>query len=41
MAMIRDMASFSIKELSLHRVEPVTQTDWQIIDRYLLEKIGE
>ena len=41
MAMIRDMASFSIKELGLYKVEPVTPLDWQVIDRYLLEKAGE
>ena len=40
MTQLRDMASFSIKELKLNRVEPVTEVEWDIINRYLLEVTG-
>jgi len=35
--MIRDTGYFTIKELKLHKVAPVTEVEWNIIDRYLLE----
>ena len=36
--MIRDMASFSIKEMKFNKVYPTTETEWTIIDRYMLDK---
>jgi len=36
--MIRDMASFSIKEMKFSKVYPTTETEWTIIDRYMLDK---
>ena len=36
--MIRDMASFSIKEMKFSKVYPSTETEWTIIDRYMLDK---
>lgn len=41
MAMIRDIASFSIKELGFSRVEPKTAFEWDLVDKYLLEKTGK
>lgn len=38
MTMLEDMASFSIKELKLNRVEPTTEAEWSIIKSYLLSK---
>ena len=37
MALIQDMASFSIQELKLNRVEPSTEAEWSIVNGYLLE----
>lgn len=39
MAMIEDMASFTIPELKLNRVEPRTETEWSIIKNYLADKV--
>lgn len=41
MAQVRDMASFSIKELKQNRVFPTTEIEWEIINRYLLEATGK
>lgn len=35
--MIRDTASFTIKELKFHKVAPNTEIEWKIIEGYLLE----
>ena len=37
MALIEDMASFTIKELKLNKVEPKTEVEWSIVKNYLLE----
>ena len=37
MATIQDNASFSIKELKLNRVEPKTEKEWEIINKYLVK----
>jgi len=34
---IREVATFTIKELKLHKVGPTTEVEWTIIERYLLE----
>ena len=36
--MIRDTASFTIKELNLHKVNPTTEVEWNLINNYLLER---
>ena len=36
--MIRDTASFTIKELKFHKVAPTTEVEWKLIESYLLEK---
>ena len=41
MSMIRDVAKFTIKELKLNKVEPITKTEWSIIDQYLLDKVSK
>lgn len=37
-AMIRDMVKVTIKELKLNKVEPTSDVDWKIVDKYLLER---
>ena len=39
MAMIEEMASFTIKELQLNKVEPRTEVDWSVIKNYLADKV--
>ena len=39
MATLEDMASFSIKELKLNKVEPRTELEWSIIKNYLADKV--
>lgn len=41
MAQIRDIVKVTIAELNLHKVEPVTDIDWKIINNYLLEKCAK
>lgn len=36
--MIRDTASFTITELNLHKVYPITEVEWNLINNYLLEQ---
>lgn len=38
MAQIQDMVKITIKELNLSKVEPVTDTEWNIVNQYLLER---
>lgn len=38
MAEVKDMVKVTIKELNLSKVEPNTETEWSIVNRYLLEK---
>lgn len=38
MATIRDMVKVTIKELNLSKVEPVTEFEWDLVNKYLLEQ---
>ena len=38
MALVRDVVKVTITELKFNKVEPVTDTDWQIVNNYLLEQ---
>jgi hypothetical protein len=38
MALVRDVVKVTITELKFSKVEPVTETDWQIVNNYLLEQ---
>lgn len=37
-AQIRDMVKVTIKELNLSKVEPVTEFEWDLVNKYLLEQ---
>ena len=39
MTTLEDMASFTIKELNLNKVEPRTEIEWSVIKNYLIEKV--
>jgi len=41
MAFIANSASFTIDSLDLHKVEPSTREDWQIINAYIAGITGE
>jgi len=41
MARIADIATFTVKELDLYKVEPVTREDWQVLNAYLAKVSGE
>lgn len=41
MAQIRDIVKVTIAELNLHKVEPMTDFEWQIVNNYLLEKCAQ
>ena len=38
MAEIRDIVKFTITELNLHKVEPVNEFEWELVNNYLLEQ---
>jgi hypothetical protein len=35
---LRDMVKVTIKELNLSKVEPVTEFEWDLVNKYLLEQ---
>ena len=37
-AQIRDMVKVTIKELNLSKVEPITEFEWDLVNKYLLEQ---
>lgn len=41
MALVQDIAQFTMSELGLHKVEPVTSTEWNLIHSVIREKVGE
>jgi hypothetical protein len=41
MAQLANVARFTISELNLNKVEPVTREDWQLINAYIAEVTGE
>jgi hypothetical protein len=38
MAEVRDIVKFTITELNLHKVEPVNEFEWELVNNYLLEQ---
>ena len=38
MALVRDVVKVSIAELEFDKVEPTSESDWQIVNNYLLER---
>jgi hypothetical protein len=38
MAIVRDVVKVTIKELNLSKVEPITDTEWSIINNFLLDQ---
>ena len=41
MALVMDIAQFTVKELGLSKVEPATRTEWTLINSVMREKVGE
>jgi hypothetical protein len=41
MALVRDVVKVSIAELKFNKVEPVSESDWQIVNNYLLERCSK
>lgn len=39
MAMIRDMATFTVKSLGLHKVTATTEKDWKIVNKIIVDKL--
>jgi hypothetical protein len=38
MNQVRDIVKVSIKELKFNKVEPVTEFEWDLVNKFLLEK---
>lgn len=41
MALVMDVAQFTVKELGLSKVEPATRAEWTLINSVMREKVGE
>lgn len=37
-AQLKDIVKITIKELKLNKVEPVTDFEWDLVNKYLLEQ---
>lgn len=41
MYQVRDMVKVTIKELKFNKVEPITEFEWELVNKYLLEACGK